>query len=361
MLLLYGFAVWCQAMDLIPAGTKFTGSGISFEELERISLEQPEIVFGGRQEASCLVSTASPGGYSGSGMLCFVNQAYFAFSNLTFIAGGLSETFDGPETCMPVMISEDLARRLFFTWDCIGSEISINGQLFTVTGIYKEEQGLLHRISSNGEDILYTPYHTVAADTEAGCILIRPIEGGRIREDTIHTLNASLGEKLQYYVSWDLSEARERLSQLAHFYMFLLGCIAAIFLARGFAAALRKFIAWWRETDHGYGDVPWYRVLSKLIPPILCAAAFVAILLLVRFPLIIPSYFFPEGNRIVQLEHYVQIFVDGFVNRNIAAYSYLESVYYYGIWGVNIFSILTLLMFASFIAIFYRTIIETFS
>ena len=84
--------------------------------------------------------------------------------------------------------------------------------------------------------------------------------------------------------------------------------------------------------------------------------AFIAVALLVRFPFIIPAYFFPEGNRLFDLNHYLDVFINGFINRNVAAYSYVESVYNYGIWMINIASILMVWVFASLISLLYRVV-----
>ena len=355
LLLSLCLTVWRQALCFIPVGTEFTGAGISFETLERIAPENPELVIGGRQDLPCIIDTALTGGYSGTGTLCLVNESYFSFINLTFVAGDLSGLFAGQHDSAPVMIGADLARRLFFTLDCIGSKISVNDQLFTVAGVYEEPQSVLHRISSDGKDVLYAPYCTAAREAEANHIFVRPKDGETVREEAVSRLNASLGGKLERYAPRDLTNMRGSLTQLMRFAVLMLGVVAMVSLARVFLVSFRKFLAWRREATRAYA-VTGRSAARKLLLPIACAMAFIAVALLVRFPFIIPAYFFPEGNRLFDLNHYLDVFINGFINRNVAAYSYVESVYNYGIWMINIASILMVWVFASLISLLYRVV-----
>lgn len=201
MLLSICLSVWRQALHFIPVGTRFTGTGTSIEMLDRIAPENAEIIVDGRQDVPCIIETIPAGGYSGAGVLCLVNESYFAFLDLTFVSGGLSELFADLCDHLPVVISDDLACRLFFTLDCIGSQISINGQRLTIAGVYEEPTSILHRISLDGKDLLYVPYFTEGQDAEANLIFIRPMADETVQEEEIARLDASLGGKLQSYTS----------------------------------------------------------------------------------------------------------------------------------------------------------------
>ena len=353
LLLSLFLAVWRQALRLIPIGTEFTGVGISFETLERVAPENPEIIIGAREDLPCIIDTVFTGGYSGTGTLSLVNESYFSFINLTFVAGDLSGLFANQHDSVPVIIGADLARRLFFTLDCIGSKISVNDQLLTVAGVYEKSQSILHRISSDGKDVLYAPAAAWAA--EASLIFVRQNDGEFVQDEAVSKLNASLGEKLERYASRDLTNMRKSLTQLMRFAILILGVVAMVFLTRVFLVSFRKFLAWKREAARA-SAVTAQSAVMKLLLPIACAIAFIVVALFVRFPFIIPAYFFPDGNRLFDLNHYLNVFINGLINRNVAAYSYMESVYNYSIWIINIVAIFMICIFVRLISLLCRVV-----
>ncbi len=268
LLLSLFLAVWRQALRFIPVGTEFTGAGISFETIERIAPENPEIVIGGRQDLPCIIDTVLTGGYSGTGTLCLVNESYFSFINLTFVAGDPSSLFAEQHDSVPVIIGADLARRLFFTLDCIGSKISVNDQLLTVAGVYEEPQSILHRISSDGKDMLYAP--AAAWDVEASSIFVRQKDGEAVQDEAVSKLDASLGKKLQRYAPRDLTNMRELLTQLMRFTVLILGVVVMVFLACVFLVSFRKFLAWRREAARAYAVTAQSAVRKTIASDILC-------------------------------------------------------------------------------------------
>ena len=114
------------------------------------------------------------------------------------------------------------------------------------------------------------------------------------------------------------------------FIVFTFGVVTMVFLVCAFCAGFRKAFIWKHEAAREYA-VTGHNVIRKLLIPIICTITFIVLVLLVRFPFVIPTYFFPEANRLFHLSHYLNVFVNGFINRNIAVCLYIESVYYYGI------------------------------
>ena len=204
------------------------------------------------------------------------------------------------------------------------------------------------------KDVLYAPYCTAAREAEANHLRSPKRRRDRPGGSGIQTECLSWG-KLERYAPRDLTNMRGSLTQLMRFAVLMLGVVAMVSLARVFLVSFRKFLAWRREATRAYA-VTGRSAARKLLLPIACAMAFIAVALLVRFPFIIPAYFFPEGNRLFDLNHYLDVFINGFINRNVAAYSYVESVYNYGIWMINIASILMVWVFASLISLLYRVV-----
>lgn len=73
-------------------------------------------------------------------------------AGITVLKGGIPDDLRSGSL---VLIGDDLARRLFLTLDCIGSQFTIDVQAVTVAGIYAESCSLLHRISGDGRKLVF--------------------------------------------------------------------------------------------------------------------------------------------------------------------------------------------------------------
>ena len=316
-----------DADHLLPRGTEYAAARITFADLVLSGAEVPEAVLAGRRDGIGFVGTGKPGGAVSEVRIALVNRAYFEMQPLTLLQGGIPDDLrNGPY----VLIGDNLACRLFLTLDCIGNRFSVDGQTVSVAGVYAEPRSLLHRISGDGRELVWLLAGPETADAKPEQVFLCTADGANVREETFHQLNTLLPGGLRADSARDWEAGREGLTQLTQVCLFLFRLVIAVFLLRPAVRYLRRFPAWCREYVQAE-EANASSILRRLLPPILCIVAAIVLLMLFRPHIIIPAELIPEGNRLLDLRHYQDIFVNNLVKHNTASYSYGSLIRYYGI------------------------------
>ncbi len=325
-----------QARFLLPDGVYYTPDGVSFPTLEYARESCPALKISGWRETDTAVTLDPITKQTQAATLRYTDAWYFEFWDMELVAGSLFDAMNPANAVQSVLISEELAGRLFFTRDAVGREILVDGQVLIVTGVYAQPKAFLHRMSGTGRDILFVPCQSkLAADSVVTHLLVCASSGGAPPEEDMHTLDAILGNRLRYSACCELSSWKNRLTDLVRLYLFALAVIFTITQLRTVARDIRHFAAWYQTLDRTY-TIPKRETVRRLWRPALCAAACVTALALTSFPLVIPAYFFPEDRHLLNVSHYIELLITSFTQRNAAPYDYAQTLYHYAIWSIHI-------------------------
>lgn len=93
------------------------------------------------------------------------NHSYFSLSN-TKVNGGITQEHTDNKAKVAV-ISSSLAVKLFFSTDCIGRTLTMNGTEYTVCGVYYSDGGILQSLSCDGKERVYIPYTCIESYRDA--------------------------------------------------------------------------------------------------------------------------------------------------------------------------------------------------
>ena len=335
-----------QAKLLLPDGMYYTPGDVTFHTLENARTSCPTLKISGWRETDAAVMPDPVTGQTQVETLRFIDAWYFDFWDIELVAGSGFHTANPAYDVQSVLISEDLACRLFFTRDAVGRELTVDGQVLTVSGVYARPKALLHRISGIGKDVLFVPYQSkLASDVTVTHLLVCASAGGAPAESDLYVLDAECGNRLRYSMHYDLSTWKTRLTSLVRLYLFTFAVIFTISQLRVFVNDIRRLLAWYRSLDRT-DVIKKSEAAQRLWRPVLYAVVCITALALTSFPLVIPVYFFPEDRHLLNISHYLDLFVAGFVERNATAYSYVQTVYDYAVWGIHIVGLVLAGVFA---------------
>ena len=103
--------------------------------------------------------TVNHGNTAVEGVVYGVGNDFFAFHPLTLVSGGYIDS----ENVMKdyILLDEESAWRLFGSSDVAGMSVDINGDLFSVAGVYARPEGRWNDAAGNGEITYYMSYETL--------------------------------------------------------------------------------------------------------------------------------------------------------------------------------------------------------
>lgn len=90
-------------------------------------------------------------GQSAEVLMLYTDPVYQTVYSLPMEAGGFWGASDG------VVISDSLAKELFFSVDCVGAELCLSSGSFQISGVYRAEKGFLARAVPQPDVILPLP------------------------------------------------------------------------------------------------------------------------------------------------------------------------------------------------------------
>lgn len=91
-------------------------------------------------------------------LICMVDGAYNNFDKIKMVNGRFIWQRDIDDERKYIVIRKDMASELFSTTDCIGREVELNKQMFTVIGVYEKRNWFTATVSSVSNDTVFIPY-----------------------------------------------------------------------------------------------------------------------------------------------------------------------------------------------------------
>lgn len=121
------------------------------------------------------IQTASvdpPGGEAICAEAYYTDASFGRRASVRMVCGSWFATERTLGANRSVVISEDLAVRLFFTKEAVGGSLTVDGRTYTVCGVYAVERSLWHSLARSDTEIVFFPYTAHASWRELPCNLL---------------------------------------------------------------------------------------------------------------------------------------------------------------------------------------------
>lgn len=165
------------------------------------------------------------------------NESYFEIYNHKLIGKGFTkENMENKDKV--AVIESSLALKLFFNTNAVGKTITLNDEVYTISGIINEDENIINSLSSDGKQRVYVPYSSYKEYKNCDVNIIA-YDNKSFSAPLIEQMN------LTQYHPTNFSEKAKVIENFEHI-IFLILFIALCFLA------LRL----------------WYRICKKLIKDI---------------------------------------------------------------------------------------------
>ena len=252
--------------------------------------------------------------------LCYVDSRYFTVFPHTFYSGGafLANAVEGGAN--QLILSEKLAIAFFGTWNAVGLSLMVNGETYTVAGVYAKGDQVMDTFFNDGTETVFLPITTLPVERRTADVLVvlpfvsaKSGDGagkgtGSQSQDVsgrIVQIEQTLSENLRnqgysYQVTAHIGED-ETLRQSTQALVFALGAWTCFVLAGWLLWLCGRWLCHWqRGKQRAYFWGVWKKEWQGLaLYGVLALAAVFCIVLVIaniRFPLRIPSEFLPESN-----------------------------------------------------------------
>jgi hypothetical protein len=164
-----------------------------------------------------------------------IDYMYPLFSSLTFKAGGFITPRQEEEGTRAAVIDEELAWKLFRTSSAEGRTIYIYDIPFTVTGVVKKEETLLHKLTEDGLPDVYIPVSVMLEldDTVRITLLQISTPQANTMDQNVTEVEAALrklGKDTSAYIIKDYNLKQALMKQKPLLLVFVLGVSAFLYL-----------------------------------------------------------------------------------------------------------------------------------
>lgn len=173
--------------------------------------------------------------------LAGVTAAYYDIQELELLLGRYIKTADVDNHTNVCVVNETAAAELVGYTDCLGQQISLDGQRFTVVGVLEDNDSSMTAAFGSGTLAVHIPYTSLvrlsdAVPTEISSFYVGAPEGGSM-EQTEAAVTELLNERLeQDEDAFDIQSSdmlEDAMSSITSVLTVLLGGIAAISLIVG--------------------------------------------------------------------------------------------------------------------------------
>jgi len=146
--------------ETLPRGIEFSSfeaGTVTFEALQKVKKEMPEAFISSFSSEDVLVSTEFRKEPYSARMI-YTDDKYPFLHPVEMVRGVFFSLENQMQKKNTVVISTDLAGKLFRTWDVLDIEIKINQESYRIVGVYKPDVSPLSQIASDGKDKIFTSY-----------------------------------------------------------------------------------------------------------------------------------------------------------------------------------------------------------
>lgn len=156
--------------------------------------------------------------------LALTNDTYDDIMNLNLRYGNYFKMNPLAELNRVIVISEQLAFKLYHTYDAVGKTVIINDVEYTVCGVYLANQSLLSRLSSSNKERIYIPYMNIP---EFDKLPIKQLyiknEESKFIQGMIQSVESPNNKTIMYDSVTDYRNIKKLIKQALHISIFTLG------------------------------------------------------------------------------------------------------------------------------------------
>ncbi len=287
-----------------PSGAAAAGNLITLGHIDELKKEYSDK---GVCYSSMMETTARSGNSFRSVKAVLTDYSYTNFMNMSMLKGA----FFTRNVCYyglnAAVISDELAYRLFASYDIIGNDIYLfKDQKFKIIGIYKNKKSIVSLLGYDGIEKVYLPFrsHPMAENLPVQTIAV---EDGFLELEIFKAysvedyLNAELKVNTWAYKITDYYSAPAQITQFKSTLLFLIGLWAMILLLiKGSKLFIKSFAAIRRRLKDKYLLELLKSDKKAIIKLVLIAAGIfaciIAILMIIKFNPHIPDEYIPQDN-----------------------------------------------------------------
>lgn len=253
-------------------------------------------------------------------LVCMVDQNYIRFDPIKMIRGRFIWNSDIENRNKYIVIEKSMAVELFSSTDCIGRDVKLNGDTYTIIGVYQERNPLVSTLSATSKGRVFVPYYFAAlVPDEVMNVQGRHLFLVRSRKNIAGVIVNSVEKNLEGILKTTVSvenvdiKARQ-CRQKIKFTYFIVLCIALIYLVKHIVPIVRDIYSRFRDRmeDYYFPEAVqkyWAQLIGLILVISVLAALFYLVLTryspeLIIDPELIPSRLTNTGEIVSKLKDY---------------------------------------------------------
>lgn len=229
----------------------------------------------------------------------YTDSGYGKCCGLDLADGAYFQVDPAGEFSQTVVISDQLARKLFYRVEAAGEVLQIDGKNYKICGVYRKDTSLPARLSEDRFERIYLPYpaYPKLEDGSSPVSFFYDREAGEAHfpEKAVGELEEALETELPVMQTVDLKECGELIWQTFRLAVFFAGLLLEIGL---FTKVWNRIFS---KKQQFYGEKAGLLSVGYLAGLLVLMAV---IGMLILFPLVIPSQYLPREN-IFQISWYL--------------------------------------------------------
>lgn len=223
--------------------------------------------------------------------LTYTNKDFARIVPLNIRYGNYFEINNIPELNNNIVISNELALKLFKTYDGVGRKVIINNKEYIVCGVYVNDKSFLSKISSNGKQRVFIPYMCAEKYNEIPIKQLFSEKGTNIfPESIIDSIKQDTEKAILYDETIDFTNTERLTKQGMSVSFFILGINIIAFLVYYLCKKVKYTYVTYQNNNN-----------KKLLAvnSLICFGFFtgiIIVLLIVKFKFFIPNAMLPADN-----------------------------------------------------------------
>ena len=181
-------------------------------------------------------------------LISMVDNKFTDFYKIKMVNGRFIWKRDIDNRSKYIVIEKNMASALFSTTDCVGREVELDKQTFTVIGVFEKGDWLTSTMSAISNNIVFIPF--VFSDTATNMVYEqnmpkRQVFLLRVKNGISTVLKGSVEKNLEKILNSDINTENidiktRKTSQKIKFTYFVIACIAAIYILKWVFPILKR-------------------------------------------------------------------------------------------------------------------------
>ncbi|MFZ2539720.1 MAG: ABC transporter permease [Oscillospiraceae bacterium] len=207
-----------------------------------------------------------------------------------------------------VVISDKLAVKFFRSEDVVGKSITVNGETHSICGVYRSDEAIMSRISSNGLDTVYLPYKSISEYEKLPIHMLYVKKQTKFIDSVVDEITQKLGKQPMPDTMSNYNDSNTIIGQAPKITLFFVGILTIITLIWIMVPHIAKAYRFYKGDDKK-------SALIHMGIVFVCIVVALFLLKLVLFHLYLPASILPNDN-ILDLKHYFELIVQAINKRN---------------------------------------------